>query len=1483
MSTIDERIVEMKFKGGQFAGGVKATLDQLAALKKGLNLDGAKKSLENLDAAGKNFSLDGIANGVGAMASKFTALGVIGVTALATIANRAVTVGLDMVRSLTVDPVKAGLEEYETKLGSIQTILANTQSKGTNLGDVTGALAELNTYSDKTIYNFAEMARNIGTFTAAGVDLDTSTTAIKGIANLAALSGSNSQQASTAMYQLSQALGNGKVSLMDWNSVVNAGMGGEVFQTALKETARAQGVAIDDIIAKNGSFRDSLQDGWLTSDILTSTLSTFTGDLTREQIISMGYTEDQVAGIMEMAKTASDAATKVKTFSQLVGTLQESAGSGWAETWELIFGDIEEAKSLWTSVNDVLGGMIGASSDARNKMIGDWDALGGRTAAIDAIKNAFNALMAIFKPVQEAFSEVFPAVTGQQLFDITAAIRDFTASLMPSEEALANIKRTFAGVFAVLDIGRMILVGALNMFAGLFGTATEGSGAILNITANIGDFLVKMRDAIKNGDGLNKFFEGLGKVLSVPINLLKMLGGLFADAINGIANIDTSGFTGAVDRMQTRMEPLARLGEFIRGVWAKLVEVFRGVSDFFAPFAASMGQVFGELGTGISEAFSSIGDIDFDTILDVINTGLFAGLVLLIKKFLSDGFTVGIKADVGGGILDKIKSVFGGLTDTMAAMQTQLKANALLKIAGAIALLTVSVVALSLIDSVALAKALGAITVMFGQLLGSMAIMEKVAASKGAVKLPVVAAAMILLAIAIDLLAIAVAKLSSLDWNELARGLVGVTVLLGVMSVATDKMNPEKLGPTAAGLILIAIAINILASAVKSLAELDWNELARGLVGVGVILGALTLFTKMAEANKGAVAQGAGLLLLAVALKVMASAVIDFASLDWNELARGVVGLAAVLGVLAGFVVLTSGAKGMIGVGIGLVILAAALKIIASAVIDFASLDWNELARGLVGLSVALLVISVALVAMQGTLLGAAAMIVAAAAISILADSLIVIASLDWNELARGLVGLAVSLAIIAGALYLMTAALPGAAALLVAAAALAVLAPVMVMLGKMSWDEIGAGLAVLASMLGILAVGGILMIAALPGLIGLGIAITLIGAGTLMAGAGLLAFSIGLTALSVAGAVASVAIVAMVSAIIGLIPLAMQKLAEGIIAFALVISTSGPAIVAALVTVLMSLLTAISTLAPQIVSTLLDLVFLLVDALVSSVPRLVDAGLQMLTGILNGIANNIGQIVTSGLLIITNFIDGISDGLPQLVQSGINLVITFVESIADGIRDNTERMNAAGGDLASAIIDGMANGIGNGVGTVISAAKNMATNAFEAAMTALDAHSPSRKFFALGEWSDQGLANGLIAHSSVVEKAAAGVGDNALTTMKKSMSGISNAISSDIEMAPVIRPVLDLSAIKKGAGTIDGVLGTPSLTLDKTYARAASIAVQQRETTAEKTTTEAPAPSPGISFTQILNSPKAISHVDAYRQTKNLLSTAEGVVNNAD
>lgn len=372
---IDERVVSMRFDNEQFERGTRQTLSTIEKLKSALKFGSVSNGFRNIaaDTSIVNKNMEVLGQGVRSVQREFDSLSVIGATALVRLTNAAIDTGKMITNALTLEPVKTGFDEYETKMGSIQTILTNTKSKGTTLDEVINALDTLNVYADKTIYNFKEMTRNIGTFTAAGVGLEDAVSSIQGIANLAAASGSNAQQASVAMYQLSQALAAGYVKLQDWNSVVNAGMGGELFQEALKDTAREFGIEVDAIIEARGSFRESLRDGWLTTDVLNTTLKKFTKEGAEEyaqaMIESGQYTEEQVKALKDQAEMMEDAATKVKTLTQLWDTLKETAQSGWAKTWEIIIGDFDQAKELFTSINDVLSPWLDRIANARNDLL----------------------------------------------------------------------------------------------------------------------------------------------------------------------------------------------------------------------------------------------------------------------------------------------------------------------------------------------------------------------------------------------------------------------------------------------------------------------------------------------------------------------------------------------------------------------------------------------------------------------------------------------------------------------------------------------------------------------------------------------------------------------------------------------------------------------------------------------------------------------------------------------------------------------------------------------------------------------------------------------------------------------------------------------------------------------------------------------------------------------------------------------------------
>lgn len=647
---VDQRVVEMQFNNAQFERNTKQSLSTIEKLKAALKFDDVGDSFSGITKAAKNVNLEPVSDGANEVYYRFKALDVVAGTVLSNIVTKAFAAGTALAKALTIDPMKTGLAEYETQINSVQTILANTQKEGTNLAQVNAALDELNRYADMTIYNFTEMTRNIGTFTAAGVKLDTSVQAIKGIANLAAISGSTSQQASTAMYQLSQALAAGTVKLMDWNSVVNAGMGGQVFQDALKETARVHGVAIDEMIAKEGSFRETLQHGWLTASILTETLAKFTGDLSEEELRAIGYTEEQIDAIIKMGETANDAATKVKTFTQLIDTLKEAVQSGWTQSWEYIIGDFEEAKELWTEISDRLQTVISQSAEARNALlqgglqsglnqfidqgITDYSDLltdmltkvGKASGAItdEEIESAgglaktlksgwLNADMlesSLLQVVKEASD--LSKLSDEQLEDMSLSrekIDGILKSYTDLEEKIQSGEITLDEFIEKMNrpSGRENLIQSLfnvmDSFGKLMGTIKGAfdevfppmtAETLYKITESIRDLTSNLIISDDTADKLRRTFKGLFSIAKIGVNIITTLARAIGNTVRAVGNLGV--IQGAAGQF---LEITSAIGDFL----SMVEEATRGITKIGGGFEAAASKV-----DSVKEAFVTIAE-----------------------------------------------------------------------------------------------------------------------------------------------------------------------------------------------------------------------------------------------------------------------------------------------------------------------------------------------------------------------------------------------------------------------------------------------------------------------------------------------------------------------------------------------------------------------------------------------------------------------------------------------------------------------------------------------------------------------------------------------------------------------------------------------------------------------------------------------------------------------------------------------------------
>lgn len=630
--SIENKVVSLELDDSKFTSRVDGVLRNVDRLKSGMNFKQSTDGLEGVGKAAQDASnrmgsiADGVKNvntsivhnsttaaaatsNVGAAAkissTNFSMLAGAASVAMGNIASKALMAGSSVLSSFTFGPILDGFREYENQLNAVQTIQANTFSKGETTATINAALDELNQYADRTIYSFTEMTRNIGMFTSAGVGLKDSVAAIKGLSNVAAMSGSSSEQAATAMYQLSQALSTGVVKLQDWNSIVNAGMGGEQFQEALKRTARTYGVEVDKMINKAGSFRNSLASGWLTSEIMIETLTQYTGDLSREQLLNAGYTEQQADEIMRLAATANDAATKVKTFSQLIDTTAEALGSGWAAIFRTIFGDFEKARELWTAVSDEVNGGIGTFFDAIQGILDRWDELGGWYEWWYGIGDLWTAIAKPLKAIGEGFLSAFQGDGGKALYDFSYYFRHSVAQwIVMSDDFANNLGKVFKMAGQIISPILEVLIGVASAFVQItvaaFKLGVILAGTIVKpmvlVAAKVGDIVSVFSDWLGQMLGGTDILGGLAKVLDWIVDKFQRL----ADWMYKIVDIT---ITPVFDGLKVVLEAVLKpLGEFI-------TTIKMAVSNVFKPFGDAIANVFGSIfgfATGAEGPFEKI-------------------------------------------------------------------------------------------------------------------------------------------------------------------------------------------------------------------------------------------------------------------------------------------------------------------------------------------------------------------------------------------------------------------------------------------------------------------------------------------------------------------------------------------------------------------------------------------------------------------------------------------------------------------------------------------------------------------------------------------------------------------------------------------------------------------------------------------------------------------------------------------------------------
>lgn len=919
--SIDRRVVEMRFDNKEFDKNVSTTMTVLEKLKEKLSFKDAGKDFDST--SGLSSALDGVKQ-------RFSALEVVGMTALVNLTNSAMNLGKQMAKSLTVDQVKAGFAEYELKMGSIQTIMAST---GADISTVNKKLNELNTYSDKTIYSFSDMTQSIGKFTNAGVDLDTAVAAIQGISNEAAVSGANAQEASRAMYNFAQALSAGYVKLIDWKSIENANMATKEFKQQLIDTAVAEGTlekaadgtykvltsgaagGFKETITSTKNFNDSLSAAWMTTDVLTKTLSRYADETT------------------DIGKKAFAAAQDIKTFSQLIDTVKESIGSGWAQTFELIFGNLEEAKVLWTGVNNVISGFVSRSADARNGILETWKvSINGRDRMLQGFKNLYKAISGIAKPIHEAFRDIFPPMTANQLIAFSVGFERLTKRLIITDETADKIRHVFTALFSVLKVGTTIVSSIFRIFTSFLKVLVPIGSTGLTVLDGISQGMSALADASeKVTEKIRELTQGLlGKAISG-------LGQLFALIGKGLSHLDLGKIIGLL------------AGGGIVGVIMKIYKSVSLLSDKLQNLFGGDGE---NKGIGIKEGISNV----LDSLSESLNTFQAS---LKVGQLATIAISLGILAAACSTLADipakKLATAVGalaGLFGELAGASHLMKGantKGIIAMAAAVVILAHAVETLSEVEN--LGKGLVGVGAILGELTAFCIVFDKMKLNPKS--LNKTARGLILMAVAINLLAKPVKELGNLDTGALVQGLIALGVMLGefaATSLAFSKINTKGMTKAGLSMVLMAAAMKILVKPLGELGAMDMSSLAKGLGGMAVALIELAGFTaimgKIASAGGSIMKASAALVVMSVGIKIMASAIQQMGADS---------GAGQGLSVMFGSLVILAGAMALMQNSLAgaaaMIVVAGALSIMAPAIALLSSLNIGGVATGLLALA----------------------------------------------------------------------------------------------------------------------------------------------------------------------------------------------------------------------------------------------------------------------------------------------------------------------------------------------------------------------------------------------------------------------------------------------------------------------------------------------------------------------------------------------------
>lgn len=1312
---IDERVVEMRFDNAQFERNTRQSIKTLNALNESLKLEGAEKSFEKIEDASAKVDFDKMQSALESLNSKFSAVEVMGVTALMRITNQAMDTGEKLVKSLSIDQVTSGWNKYAQKTASVQTIMNAT---GKSITKVNSYLDKLMWYSDETSYGFADMTQSLGQLTAAGGDIDKMIPMIMGIANATAYAGKGASEFQRVIYNLNQSYSQGYLNLMDWKSVELAG----VATAELKQQIIDTGVELGKIkkgAVTVGTFGSTLSKKWADKTVMETAfgkLADFT--MAIKEGVDNGTYKNASEGIAALADQYDEATVKAfkaaqeaKSFSEAIDATKDAVSSGWLETFEIIFGNYDIAKGFWTDLTDSLWDLFAAGKDSRNDLLSGafdngWTQMmkSGLSDVSDLLETGLyqglsNVGVITDEDVEKAGS--FGAAVGEALKKgklstetlekaLRGAGNGFSKMLDLSDAELKklgytrkeveNISSKFTKFFEKVDDGTL----SISDFADKM-TQTSGRehlfNGILNVLNDISAALQPMKDAFNDilgptcegiykaltafdeftgklqlsedtADKVQRAFAGFFSVIKMGLSFLKGVGSGIATVFASLspvgnslltlaANIgdyfvkleQSSNITGTFSEVLSTLSyildkvagGIQKVIDWIIELGTKTSVVFdpiKAVGTWFENFISFITPKLKWLADKIGEIFEELGsgvsgafgNLNTNAVWGFANAGMIAGLVAGIKGFLAAFKDIGstIKDTVGG-----VTELLNKLGEAIAAWKNNKNAETLKTIATAVAILAGSLVVLSMVKPERLAASVGAMILLFIELLAALAIYDEI--TKKTKKVGKGTSSMVVMAAGVLILSSALKKIADIDSEKLVSSVIALGAVMAELvaaQIAISKWAPDG-AKHAMSMLVMAAAVRVLAGAIEQLGSLEWDEIVKGLVAVGGLLAEVAAFSALSKFSELSVGKAAGILILAAALAVLEKSVTAFSKMSLKQIGRGLAAVGGLLAEIAAFSFLSSFADHILSTAVAMTILSGGLLILSNAMANLGGMSLEQIGAALAALGGGLIEMGIALTLVKGSLASAASFLIMAAALNALVSPLKTFSEMSLEEIGHGLLALGGAMGIFA-----------------IAVGGLSLIGPIVI--------GVSLALSLLAGSFALL-LGAMAAVSLMP-----------------------LKMDVLVGALGTLGAAVGVFIAGVIAGLGTAVGSIATAIAEIVVAVCNAIAEAAPAIGDALIELITALCDVLITCMPKIEATVEVLIYALCDVLIACTPRI----LETIDTVFGNVFSYIGSKLTDlGKWLWEKIKDpfGVNNAVDAAKESGKNVAAGYAEGIAEG------------------------------------------------------------------------------------------------------------------------------------------------------------------------------------------------------------------------